>query len=280
MTSAPPLDIKVVYQSSARKRRATSRVPQRRRPRAWAVLGLMNVVVAGLLCYGTWWRVDPFIYVTLLWKTPIPDLDLNTVASGMFGIEQPSPAARPAEAPDAPLQSATASVAAPRFSDETARNIMGATCYGWLSLATLAAGWLALAGGAAVGRFLSVKGRIWGTILAAIALIALGLWVFSVWTKYGMRYTPTQLRMAMSLLVIPLLLIGIPAARFARGLSRASAVLLILSAAGSVAALFLGYLCGAIPAQRAAPLFLAVVFLLHSSYAWILLPFASRRARR
>jgi hypothetical protein len=83
----------------------------------------------------------------------------------------------------------------------------------------------------------------------------------------------------MSLLVLVTAFAGMVLARGARKLSQCAAVLLILSAAGSVAGLYLGAQAGAIPTEQSTLIFLAMAFIIHSLYGWILLPVAARIAR-
>src|SRR3990172_2018373 len=86
MTTSAPLEVKVIFDASSRgRRRPTRRVshsPRVSRSSPWIVLGLLNFLAAGGLYYATWWRVDPFIYMTLMLKTPV-DMDLN-MAAGIF----------------------------------------------------------------------------------------------------------------------------------------------------------------------------------------------------
>ena len=99
MSPTTPLEIKVIYSASDRPRRRrritkpTSRISPDARPtagdrahavvrittkprRGWIVVGLLNVLIAGGLYYGTWWKADKFIYDVFTWSTPLPGMDL------------------------------------------------------------------------------------------------------------------------------------------------------------------------------------------------------------
>ena len=70
MSSASPLHITVVYSRSSRGRRRSGRyIGSASAAAALLRLGLLNLLVAGALYYGTWWRVDPVLLVKILVHT-------------------------------------------------------------------------------------------------------------------------------------------------------------------------------------------------------------------
>ncbi len=278
MTSTTLLEVKVIFDASSRgRRKPTHRVrssPRVSRSTPWIILGLLNLLAAGGLYYAAWWRVDPFIYLTLMLKTPV-DMDLDQ-AAGIFvprNHEPREPAAPPA-APPLPV-----SVASSPWTGDTVRKVMGAAAYGWLTLATAAACALALSSGSAFGRIGGLPWRRAGIVLGGTLTLVLAVAAFVVWNEYGRKYLPSHLRFGMGGLALWMALIGLALGRAARGLARFAAITLILSSVGTVTGLYLGSQCGAIPPEQSTPLYLAVAFLIHSIYGWIQLPILSRMGR-
>jgi hypothetical protein len=72
------------------------------------------------------------------------------------------------------------------------------------------------------------------------------------------------------------LLIGATFSRGGRSATRVAAGVLILAAAGSVLALYFGRRCDALEPGYTDPVFLTIVFAVHSFYAWLLLPLSAR----
>jgi hypothetical protein len=278
MVISAPLEVKVIFDASSRgRRRPTHRVshsPRISRSSPWIVLGLLNFLAAGGLYYATWWRVDPFIYLTLMLKTPV-DVDLN-MAAGIF-VPRPTEPREPAP-PPVVEQPSTPSVA-PSYTGRTAQMIIGGAAYGWLTLATLAACALSASAGAAIGRIGGSRGRRVGTLLALTLTLVLAIAALVVWNQFGRKYLPSHLRIGMGGLVLVTALIGLAVGRAARRLASLAAITLILSAVGTVAGLYLGSRCGAIPPAQSAPLYLALAFLIHSGYGWIQLPILARLGR-
>ena len=278
MTATAPLEVKVIFDASSRGRRKptrrVSRPPRMSRSSPWIVLALLNFLAAGGLYYATWWRVDPFIYLTFMLKTPV-DMDLDQ-ASGIFmprNNELREPIPRPAtQRPPAPA-------ALPQWTGDTVRKVMGAAAYGWLTLATAAACALSLSAGASLSRIGGSRWRRAGLVVAATLTLAIAVAAFVVWTQYGRTYLPSHLRFGMGGLVLWTAAVGLAFGRAARGLSRLAAITLILSAVGTVIGLYLGSRCGAIPPEQSTPLYLALAFLIHSLYGWIQLPILSRMGR-
>ncbi len=240
----------------------------------WIILGVFNLLAAGGLYYAAWWRVDPFIYLTLMLKFPV-DMDLDQ-AAGIFvprNHEPREPAAPPAAQP------LPVFVASSPWTGDTVRKVMGAAAYGWLTLATAAACALAVSSGSAFGRIGGSPWRRAGIVLAVTLTLALTVAAFVVWNQYGRKYLPVHLRFGMGGLALWMASIGLALGRAARGLARLAAITLILSAVGTVVGLYLGSQCGAIPPEQSTSLYLAVAFLIHSIYGWIQLPILSRMGR-
>jgi len=277
MTTSTPLEVNVIFDASSRGRRKPTRrvshTPRVGRTSPWIVLGLLNLLAAGGLYYATWWRVDPFIYMTLMLKTPV-DMDLD-MAAGMFLTRQTEPSE-----PTPPVVEQPPPPAAPQaYTGQAAQRMIGGAAYGWLTLATLAACALAASAGAAIGRISGSRGRRFATLLALTLTLVLAIAALVVWNQYGRKYLPIHLRIGMGGLVLWTTLIGLAVRRAARGLARFAAIILILSAVGTVVALYLGSRCEAIPPEQAAPMYLFIAFLIHSSYGWIQVPILSRLER-
>jgi hypothetical protein len=276
MNTTTPLDIKVVYDASSRRKRKGTVVPGGERKRAAPILlvvGLLNLAAAGGLCYATWWPIDSFIYMNFVLRTPL-DIDLDAAAGAIMpGLSADSPQA--AGATDLPV----GELPPPTIVGRTAQIVIGVTGYSWLTLATMAACALALAGGAAWGRSGGALWRTAGLLLAVVVVAGLAWFGYSVWTEYGTVYPPGALDLGMGGLVLLAALVGMAIGRGARGLTRLAGIMLIISAAGSVAGLYSGRLCGAVESQYASFSFMAVVFVIHSVWGWVLLPLASRMRR-
>ena len=278
MDKTAQLDIRVVYDASSRRRAsgATARVGGRPRRIGLVSLGLINLLVAGGLCYATWWPVDKFLYVNISLKTPLDiylgDATLEEVAATMFGGLALNPASTGSEE-HAPVETDRPS---PTFVGKTAQTVIGLSYYAWLTLATLASCALALAGGAVFGR---VGGSVWrliGLVVSLTTAATLGWYAYSVWTQHHMYYPTDKLRAGMAGLVLVSALVGLAIGARVRGFSRMAAVMLLVSAIGSVVGLYLGNLAGAIESAQSSMLFLAFVFFVHSLWGWVLLLAGSR----
>ncbi|MFH1109330.1 MAG: hypothetical protein V1790_09070 [Planctomycetota bacterium] len=273
MNTSAPLEVKVIFDASSRgRRKPTHRVrssPRISRSSPWIILGIFNLLAGGGLYYTTWWRVDPFIYLTFMLRSPV---DVSVFAFTPLAFPIPEPRS------DLAVQATREMLRSP---PELARNqiMMGATAYGWLTLATAAACALSLSAGAALSRIGGSPWRRAGVVLAATLTLALAAAVFLVWNEYGRKYLPVHLRFGMGGLALWMASIGLALGRAARGLARLAAITLIFSAAGTVVALYLGSQCGAIPPEQSTPLYLALAFLIHSIYGWIQLPILSRLGR-
>lgn len=203
-----------------------------------------------------WWRIDPFLYMTLMLKTPVA-VDLNQ----MSGVFTGSPRSRPpVEAP------------APGPDARTTQAVMGGTAYGWLTLATAGTFALALAGGAAIGRSRGTQWRRNALVVLIVVVLGLGVAALFVLRGYGWEYTPRQLRVGMCGLTLLTACMGCLLERRARVLGWIAASALVVSAVGTVVALKLGVSSGAIEPHYATPQALTAAFGIHSAYGWILMP--------
>ncbi len=279
MPSAPALDIKVIYTSSRRRRRGRW-VPRAGGPTARSrllLLGVVNLIAASGLYYGTWWVADPELRIKIIFHTPLAGVDSGMTAGALVP-------------PESKLRPVQTSGRVERISGATA-GVQGVTsdailfvgtAIGWEVLATLAACALALSGGTLLGR---AGGPAWHRgvlILGLLTLAALGWAALGLWTKYE-RLTPDLLRYGVAVLVVLVALTGLALRRGEKLLTYLAAIAVILSAVGSVVALCIGYRYGAVnPAELPIPfvIFLTLVFALHSLWGWILLPLASRVGSR
>lgn len=275
MPTAPTLDVKVIY-SAAKRRRANVRPRAAGAPSQSSrlvLLAVLNLVVAGSLYYGIWWRVDKFIYLKLMLTMPLPGVDVDAAT----GFLRPNPAGA-AESPPAATDE-VGPVPTSGFAPETTQVVMVATSYGWLALATFATCVLAFSAGTLFGWRGGQAWRRAGLVLAGIALLVLIGAACASWSKYGAEYPPAHLRVGYGMLGVLITLVGLTVGRGLHGWLRGAAVAIILAGAGSALAVYLGTLCDAIrPDELPISLvpFLVLVFAVHSLWGWILLPIASR----
>lgn len=275
MISTAPMEINVVYSAGARRRRG--RPPRRvgpARPSRLLILGLLNLLAASSLYYAAWWRVDKVLYIKILMHSPIPNVDLNAAAA-MF---QPR-GARPVAKPSPPPPKVEPQPAWLKMLNDYAIAI---TAYTWLTLATMAAGALAMSSGAAFGRVAASRWKRRRALLALAGVAGLGLAGYLTWRQDQQSYLPDHLRMGMGGLVLVAGLIGLAVGRGVRQWTYFAAIAVIVSAIGSAAGLYVANVYGAIDPDEL-PLtflpFVGVVFACHFLWGWILLPVASRLGR-
>jgi hypothetical protein len=318
------MEIKVVYDASKRRGgktivRSSPIRPGRRAGGGVVLVSLLNLAVAGMMYYATWWQVDPFLYITMIKKTPI-DVPADFGSSGFF-VSPPKRVQTPpvggtangksprgsegaaGDAPDAngkPAEEGTRDqVESPsekvRWGGKTAQVMIPAAAYGWLMLATVGACSLALAGGAGFGAVGGKRLRRAGWILAPGLAIGLAFTVYKMWSQSdvkagqetklleylvqslgGMNYSPVQLRMWMGGLTLLSLSAGMAVGGRVRGLTRLAAVTVILAAFGSAVGVWLWSQCGALEAGQTSVMVLALVFVVHSTWGWMLWPLSRR----
>lgn len=276
MSTARPLDIKVIYSASSRRpqKRGQTIAARRKSPASrWALVGVVSLLAVGGHTYATWWPVDKFVYMVFAMKTPIPGVDVDQAAGALFpglaaGAET-EPTLSPEEGP----------AETPKYVGQTATIVIGVTAYSWLTLAMVASCALAVSAGAAFGRAGGSQIRRVGAILAAGSALILAWIAFDILSEYDRGFPPSYLRAWMAGLVALSTVIGMAIGRGVRGLTRLAAVTLILAGVGTAVGLYLGNQCGAVSAERSTPLAMLLAFVVHSLYGWILLPISSRLAR-
>jgi len=280
MHKSGPVEVQVVFDSSRQRGRRTRPVARPSVSRAMLLLGAISLLVSGAMYYAIWWKVDPFIYLSLCLKSPLDvrvptaetaggQPDLEDAASVIFRI-------RPERNSNPGTDSGETTAAAPRWTGSTARNVIGAAAYSWLTLATLGCLALALAAGVQLSSGSAGGMRILGAFLTIGIAAALAYGAFRVWGEFKIGYKPNHLRLGMGGLVLLAAAVGLTIRRGSRPASRVASIALIVAAAGSAVGLYLWGEAGAIEMRYAAPGFLALVFAVHSLFAWILLPLSWR----
>lgn len=238
------------------------------------VVGTLNLFMAAVLCYSTWWLGDSYVFDVIFFKTPlpIPQQEIDEITAQLFGIRVPPP-----DPVNASTDVDSASAGQPRFVGDTARLIIGASAYGWLTMATIAACAIALSGGALLGR---AKGVRWFGTACAVALAGgLGWGGWSTWQEFGSLFPTDRTRLAVIGLVMLATAVGLAWGGRLQGLARLAGVSLILAAATAVTGLYLLSECDAVETGHATPMALAIVFAVHSFYGWFLLPISRRLPR-
>ncbi|MEK6676249.1 MAG: hypothetical protein AABZ47_11430 [Planctomycetota bacterium] len=292
MPTAQQLDIKVIYTASDRprpRRVRSPKTPSRRvavtRGKGGFIVGLLNVALAGCFSWAIWYQVDPFLYMTMMWKTPLPPEAIQSFATN-FGIGLPgdplspmsaSTSTRPARfvgPPDPPIPPPPSAVT-PQYSGNTARTVIGATMYGWLTVATLSAGFVALAGGVALSSKLGGGAKTLRRRLFLLGLIGLLGFAAFIAYQHGKNYPPDQLRAWMCGFVLVFALAGFAKDRGTRSWCRIAGLGLIFAAMCSAAGLYLFGQCDAIESNYTTVAFMAGVLVIHSFYGWLLFPLGS-----
>ena len=276
MSSAPPLDITVVYSRTSHGRRRSGRqVGSRSGAPGIVRLGLLNLLFVGALYYGTWWRVDPELQVKILMHTEFGGVDSDDLVGQLIPDRTdpkkpksaPTTRTRPVVAKPATVEGLTSKGA-----------VFVASLYGWELLSTLSICALALASGAMLKRGGTQLVRF-AAITIATGLVCVLTWkVYQLWTAYG-GYVPRELRFGSAAAVSAAMLFGLFFAQKTRRLTRLAAVLLILSAGGTVWGLHVAVQSNALDPKYATPAYLAIAFAIHSIWGWVLIPLAARLPR-
>lgn len=290
MTTAP-LDIKVVYSSTGRPARhaprPTLKVTQPRGPLGLSVvIGSLSLAAAALLVWLACWKVDRELYMVLMLKTPAIELTDATTNLNLGIASPPAGVANDARKGGLPAINVSDIVPsgenAPAFVGRTAQTVIVATRYIWPALAVLTAAALALSGGLAWGHAIGRLARVLAVLLflAAVAYVA---WrAYAVFMEYGRNFPPSRARIGLTVLVVLAGLLGLSIGRGAATWSRYAAILLVVLGLASVAGVYLGRLCNAIPMEHA---WLAkstgflVAFAVFAAYAAVLYPLAGRLRR-
>lgn len=292
MTSAEPLDIKVIYSATGRRAQPV-RVAPTAKPKAAAVsapvkrsvavrapivrvhastrgvlaLGALNLMVGMVMLTVTWWPVDQFIYQKFVYKTPVDIAALGP----MFGL-------KPEQIQAVPEESSAPAAPQPAITGTAAQAVIASTGYGWLVLSTIAGYALTLAAGTALGQCSNSTWRRHTVIVFMGVLLGLGVAGVYTWQEFQTRFPPDYLRWGMLIGGVAFLLLGMIFDRGVLRWSRCAAVLIIIAAVGSVVGLYLGALSGAIPPAQSSIVFLLIVFAMHSLYGWLLWLLAPRLA--
>jgi hypothetical protein len=279
MTRTTPLEIKVVYDASLGRRRAgavsLTRYRKSSRTALMLLFGAANLSVAACAYYVTWWKVDPFMNVTLFMRTPLTGVKLSDVSRAIV----PDPANRSATEPASTPTPSDADSSPVTFSPQTTQVILGSTKYAWLTLATVSACALAAAGGALLGSARIDMFRRMGIILFLGALLVLSYVGGSTWNEYGWQFPTRTVRYGMAGVVVLGAALGLVLSTRARLFCRLGTITTLIAALGTVAGLYLGHLAGAIPSSQISASYLATAFMIHSSWALVLWPLTSIWAR-
>jgi hypothetical protein len=266
-----PFEIKVVYDASRRKRGGAVVRSARTQPNtlgiALVVGALLNLAVAATMYYVTWWRVDPFMYVTFMTRVPV-DVP-REFAANPFGITS-DPGDSTTEEPGT-----EASQDIP-WGGKTAQWLIPVTGYGWLVLATASACAVALTG----GSWLGLAGGTWVRMIGKLGMLTLitgaGYVGYKIWNESQMMYKPDQLRGGMGLLTLLLALLGLALAGRARRITTLAGLVVILGALGTATGIWLWTQSGALEPRYAAWSVLMTAFGIHGSWGIVLLLSARR----
>ena len=272
MSSAPPLEVTVVYSRSSRGRRGKY-VSSGSTGANFVKIGLANLLVAGALYYGTWWTADPNIQVKILMHTEFAGVNSEDLVNQ--AIPERTDPAKPAS------RRAPKAVAGKPQTVQgltTKGKVYGASLFGWEALSTLSMAALALSSGVILRRSNAGGLRIFGALAATGIICAAALKIYALWTRYG-GFVPDELRYGCGALVAAALLFGLLFAHKARRLTLIAGALLILSAGGTVWALHIAATSNAIDPKFATPVYLAAAFAIHSFWGWMLIPIATRLPR-
>lgn len=286
MDTTQPLEVKVIYSSSKQHRgRLTPRPGRPAGQSRLVVLGLLNLIAAGAVYYGTCWWADREVRVALLLYTPLMGIDVDEAASFLPGSQGLPSESRPAPAPHESVEQPAADSGSetPRKEqqgDPGNPELFVGTAVGWEVLSVLSACALAFSGGALLsrgGRSL----RIAGFVVGVVGLGLVGWQAYELWQRYA-SFAPDQQRLDIGGLVLLFALIGIASGRGVRGWTYLAGILLIVAAAGSTFGLYVGRQYGAFDLTGlplSFPVLLVAVFVIHSLWGWILLPLAARIRR-
>lgn len=280
-TATETLDIKVVYSAGGpgrKRRRSTSPLSSRgsapRSRLSLVLVGMISLTLAGGLYYTAWWKVDKKLYLRLMIHGEFP-MDAQAAAGKMFPSNRIGTKTQPTRTRE--------KSAAPAFTVSSQQIALGGSVYGWLTLAVISTCSLALSGGSMLGRRSGSSTRILAWLLVAGTLCGLGWGVWTVQTQFDGSYKPNHLRLAMGGIVLLAAAIGMALGRGVRGWTYLASITTILWAGGSVVALYFakqhGWLKPDLSPVETTTTFMAIVFIAHSAWGWLLLPMASRASR-
>jgi hypothetical protein len=178
MSMTRELDVTTVYRADGERRSAAVSVSGAR------VLAVLSLVVAAGWFYGTWFPIDRYLTRQMIWVSlnqPIP-IDWSVImptpppsVANPEGSSKPAPRAEPAKPNDAAFDAA---VAESRATLQKLNIVM----YGWLTVTTLVAAWLAMCAGAGLANWAATPNsqrsvhRL--TVLCAAVAVVIGGWIW------------------------------------------------------------------------------------------------------
>jgi hypothetical protein len=203
MSMTRELDVTTVYRADGERRPAAVSVSGAR------VLALLSLVVAAAWFYVTWFPVDRRLTRQILWVSlnqPIP-VDWSVILPPPPpDVANPdrSPRAVPQAKPEKPDQAAFDAAVAESRATLRKLNI---AMYGWLTVTTLAAAWLAMCAGAGLANWASSPQarrpvRAFAIVCAVVA-VALGAWIWWSHAK-GAGKPPRSVEIVLTLAVMGL----------------------------------------------------------------------------
>lgn len=241
-TSQP--EVRIIYSASPADRKRVRRAGGRSRTGVSAIgvmICLLNLAVGAGLYYAVWWPIKANVWAVAMLKTPVPmTQDQMDAISAAFGV-RPSRRERISEPePVAPPPS-------PAITGRAAQSVIWGVVGGWIALMTLACVTLAASAGSIVGGWSGPAAKSFFARLAFLALLALAGGVGYVVWQYGFGFPAWSLRWGGASVMASALLLLAWRAKSGRRATRVCAVLLVLAAVGTAAALYLGHLSGIRP---------------------------------
>jgi hypothetical protein len=228
-------------------------------------VGLRIFAVLTVFAGVTW------LYVTWkpVWKWIENELMLSEILLGAVGTQPLTPAGAETKPPAGSAQQQAAARAA---ATRQAQQRLGSIAIGWLGWTSLVGLWLVMCGGA--GLFRNRVFALLGMVLTPM-LLGLIVWLaYHVQVEYAWLESllPAWVRPTFAALGLALALsVGFILQTWRLGLLRTGGILVILSAALTVAGLWAALRWGGLPAEAFDTRFYVKTFALQSAYGWILL---------
>ncbi len=279
-STAPPLEIKVVYRASSRGVRLQ---PRAARPQSAsqstaarrAVMGALNLAFAAMLFFAIWWPLENSLSTRATLISQIFPQEQVERINEQFGIKsdksansrrevrrgQPRPITGPAPAGDGSEKSARVSGTngddakpidgenAPRyFQGQDATKAIWGALIGWIVLSSGCVCLTTLATGAAWSPAFRNKRRIPGILTVGLfAFIAFA--AYDTWVEYGVTYRVWMAKTGIALIAGLFFMLGLTFGRGGRGSVRFSGCACLLLGVGSAAGLYLWQLANALPVE-------------------------------
>jgi len=266
------LDIKVVFDASNRRRKSSGRSTHAVSPRARSRSGLLrtafaisSLAVAAGLYYATWWYADrSLIYITLMMKSPVVEVDQEALTRIFApGAESPPPNADDRSAANAVTE------APPRYTGQQAATIMAVAAYVWLTISTLSFTAVAFAGASLLGARSLRRG--YAFLAFIVFLLASATWMYFIWRKYQWMFPVSNLRLAIAFIAAAAALLGLSLGRAPVFFCRFAGLTTILAAAAGPVGLYFWIQCDAVSPAKFTASVLVLLFALHSLWGWVLL---------